>query len=524
MDTSDVSVFPVLYLGSTTSLPSIGEEAKPGRHWQIRSAAGLKSMDTMSRYWWLVRLDASGKKIVEEIVSAKAFFQQQFPVVDQSLALTDSQIQQHLMTLVGNRSQPTPRDNTTPSTLAELCLRCFISHQIEQTCLQLESKFGQEHGFTRHDLFPFVLDDVGPERSSAFPKRRQSSYPSLATEVLRTFESNRASLSTWVGRLVKNCPELNVFLLEHGVYLVSDWAILNDTSAKQLRRILTEFYHRTEPEIQRAIALLESHHVVYRRDRLQQRQAGSLGRCPPPTLEQQQQMAARLSQATTTVISSEEMMAQLQDLAQQLRRYRIVARSGVWPMDSLDVPETLLAAERQALVAAVEEEGTEQLEFLSAYRQQFIGCLDQALAQVTHHRLHLLQQKSPERATQFLTALHLFHCQGAAMAEIAPRVSLQAQYQVSRLLQLKEFRADVRREMLQSIRAWTIEQSKRYANSAQLDRLDAQVDAALDEQITSLFAAATAEASVPKNRPADSLFAQRLCYHLNHRNHYNGRP
>jgi hypothetical protein len=48
----------------------------------------------------------------------------------------------------------------------------------------------------------------------------------------------------------------NAFLLEHEVYLVSDWAILNDTSSKQLQRIFSQFHHLTSQEIQQAMQLL----------------------------------------------------------------------------------------------------------------------------------------------------------------------------------------------------------------------------------------------------------------------------
>ncbi|MGB8701858.1 MAG: hypothetical protein WCD18_20780 [Thermosynechococcaceae cyanobacterium] len=463
-------------------------------------------MGVISRYWRLVRLDGSGQRMVEELSAAKAFFTQQFLAKDDELDEADRLIQQRLFQIRGDRLTP------DASAMAEQCLRCFISHQIEQTCIQLAAQFGIDHGFTRQDLFPFVLDDMDP-RQPAVDATRPTTYEPLSVEVLRTFDPNRATLSTWIARLVKHHRELNRFLLAHGVYLASDWAILNDTTPKQLHRILTEFHQRTPSEIQTACLLLESYHAIYRRDRLEQRRSGHPGRCLPPSPEQCAQMAAWIQQSAQSRYEG-DLMAHLQDLAQQLRQYRIFVRGGTLATDSLEVPETRLAAERSSLLPSEDPDPNNAQEFLQAYRQQLMACLDQAIAQVTQQRLQGLHRKSAEMATHFRVALHLFHCQGMAMSEIAPRVALAAQYQVSRLLKLKEFRADVRRELLQRLSPWTLDQSKQYANPAQLHRLDAQVKDALDQQITALLSEAEAEASIPKNRPTQSLFAQRLCHHL----------
>ncbi len=118
----------------------------------------------------------------------------------------------------------------------------------------------------------------------------------------------------------------NAFLLEHEVYLVSDWAILNDTSSKQLQRILSQFHHLTSWEIQQAMQLLESYHAVYRAQRLRARQAGVKG-CQPPTTEQLRQMQERLSTQTNRMCP-ETLLAQLEEMASRLRQYRIHVRGG----------------------------------------------------------------------------------------------------------------------------------------------------------------------------------------------------
>ncbi len=127
-------------------------------------------MSTASRYWLLVIISTTGSCQTREITKAKAFFKQQFSETDAS----DADIQRQLLHLL---RQEQSSDDTT-SLMAELCLRCLISSQIEQVCTQIAVQFGGKHGFTRYDLFPFVLNDVGSTRV-------QSSYKSFATEILK---------------------------------------------------------------------------------------------------------------------------------------------------------------------------------------------------------------------------------------------------------------------------------------------------------------------------------------------------
>ena len=71
--------------------------------------------------------------------------------------------------------------------MPECCLRCFISYQIDQVCIQLERCFGSTYGFTRYDLFVLVLDDTLSELN----KIRQSNlatYQPLTIKILQTFD------------------------------------------------------------------------------------------------------------------------------------------------------------------------------------------------------------------------------------------------------------------------------------------------------------------------------------------------
>jgi hypothetical protein len=476
-------------------------------------------MTAASRYWKLVRLDATGRRKVEEIVSAKAFFGQQFPDLATGSDVPDTVIQRQLLALLGD-AQEAPVDEATSYLNAERCLRCFISSQIEQVCLQLEVQFGSDRGFTRYDLFPFVLDDtldsLRGTRSQVSSSSNPTTYTPMAIKILQTFEPERASLSTWTARLVKQHRELNDFLLEHGVYLVSDWAILNDTTVKQLQRILAEFHNFTSVEISRSSLLLESYHAVYRRERLKLRSSGVKGKCQPPSREQLQQIGHLFEQKAKLTLKSEEILERLQKLAERLRQYRIYARGGFSRPESLENLDIRIKVEQQQVSQSNSdsEAEREQAEFLGRYRQQFLHCLERAIAQAIQARLSYFQGKNPQKAEQFLQALQLFHCQGRSMGEIAPQIGLQAQYQVTRFLKLKEFRSEIRQLMLKDLPALIRGMAANYTDPDWLLQREQQIEAALNERVDALMQMAQTEVSLAERRSPSSLFAQHLCRYL----------
>jgi hypothetical protein len=463
-------------------------------------------MTSASKYWTQVKIDAAGNCKFVENIQAKAFFRQLFPDINES-EVPDALIQSQLVQLM--RAIP----ETVTNGIAKCCLQCFISYETYQVCQNLARQFGNEHGFTISDLLLFVLDDDY--------RPRISSYNSLQSEILDSFDPEKSRLATWTTRLVKHHKELNAFLLQYGVYLVSDWAILNDTSTKQLQRIFSQFYHLTALEIQQASQLLESYHAVYRTQRLQQRQQKTRGQCLPPTTEQLQQIGKRLSKSTTR-LASETLLAQLQEIASHLRKYRIHVRGGNLATESINAPNSDANKTSNSLSAFDfidnSDEPDEQTNFLNLYRQELLRCLDQALKQVINERVTKIERKDPEKAQKFLTALQLFHCQGYSMTKIAKIVDLPAQFNVSRLLQLKALRANVRERLLMLLRDRILvllsdhisDQTQAYTNPERIQL----IKEALEEQITLVIQESRKEASTPTNAKTpntQSLFAKRIC-------------
>ena len=454
-------------------------------------------MNQVSRYWTWIRIDEKQGCKSLEILIAKSFFLAQFSQI------SDQKVQSQLFTWF---QEAEPQRNNQP-TEAEVCLRCFISGLIKQVCIRLEVDFGRNHGFTHRDLFPFVLDDVEINFSL---KKLKDSYIPQAAKILSTFDPSRSNLATWTNRITKQERSLNLFLLEQGVYLLSDWAILNDTNPKQLERIYENFHQLSSQEIKQAQALLVSYHQVYRRDRWEKRKRGERGKCTLPTPEQLQEITKLFYLQTKVLLSQEFILKELQKLADLLREYRIHVRRGSLPTKPLDDNNSNLVAR----LAQEDNLPKEEEEFLVFYQEQLVKCLDQAIAEVIGDRKQKLRKKDVATAKKYLQALSLFHCQNKTMGEIAPLIGLRAQYQVTRLLKLKQLRVDIQQLTMQFLLKKVIKQSKSYLKPQQLQKLQQQIEEALEEQVQALIAEAESEVSKQSNLPKNSLFIQRMRKYL----------
>ncbi|MEM9151856.1 MAG: hypothetical protein AAGB19_15565, partial [Cyanobacteria bacterium P01_F01_bin.3] len=334
-----------------------------------------------------------------------------------------------------------------------------------------------------------VLDDDG---------QLEPTYPSVAVTILDSYDPTKAALGTWVARRTRDHPEVTRFCINLGFYRISDWAILNDTQVAQLPRFLN---HLSQGELQTATWLLDAYHRVYRRARLMQRQRGYRGRCAEPTVEQLKQIAPGQSPS--------EVLNQLQDLAYQLRQYRIAVRRGT-PLiaQSLDQPDT---AEVMVIDELDDESTQTQHAFMERYRVNFLASLDEAIKHVVQNYAEQYRRRKPPKDEIFLQALKLFHCQGLAMKEIAAQTGLSSQVQVTRLLQLKRFRADVCVYWLNRLKTEVQADALQHITPEQLDGISSRLDQILTEDTESVMAEAASEAQIPKNRTVNSVFARRLC-------------
>ena len=271
---------------------------------------------------------------------------------------------------------------------------------------------------------------------------------------------------------------------------------------------MSEFHNLTPREIQLASSLLESYHAVYRRDRLKNRQSKGK-KCQTPSVEQLERIANLINKKAQLAFSAQQTLSQLEQLASLLREYRIYVKGGRFQqVKSLDNSEINTEALQASIVTGESNDNRDRSDFLQSYQKQFKRSLDCSIEQVILIRLSKFKGKKAAKASQFLTALELFHCEGESMSAIAPIIGFQAQYQVTRLLKLKELRADIRHKMLQLMGDWIVTESK-FENPQLLKQREQEIAAALGEQIDLVLAEAEKEVSIANS--TQSILAQRIC-------------
>lgn len=437
------------------------------------------------QYWQMAMLTASGTQQATTISSVHDWLQDR--VLDElgAPAESDRTLQTWLCQLWQAKEEF--------SLLAGLSLRCCISHQIVGACFRLANEFGQRHDFTADELWSLVLDDDGS---------LEPHYTPLTLKILEKYNPQQSALSTWSSHMTLGNSDINGFCLERGLYRISDWALLNDTTMGQLARLP----RLSASELAQKQALLQAYHDVYRRDRMLQRsRSGRMSRCQEPTPKQLLEIKHNLSRSQLVSV----IFTELTELADQVREYRIANRSGQPPTSSLDDLN-----EYEAIPSEGYENDLVQDNFIQRYREHFIETLDEAIVFVMHAYMNRYQHHVSRRDEIYLRALELFHCKGLGMSEIARRVGLRSQSQVSCLLRLKSFR--------QEIVAYWLNQLKKRVNAAALEHVSPEcleqishkIDLILEEETNDCIAEAKSEAHSAYSQVRKSLFSRRLCVQL----------
>lgn len=420
----------------------------------------------LNQYWQLVRLRASGETQIVELSIAQAYIQQfcDFPDV------TDRALQLELF-----------QQFQSGAAEAGLCLRCVMSHYVLQECRAIVRQFGQHYQFTESDLLPYVLQDEGLLNF-------KQDYRPLTWQILQKFDPKTAQLSTWTSRLVRQHGELTQFLKSQGLWRISPWAILNDTSVSRMQRVLREVYHQTESEITQAGMVLESYRSIYLPDHIAQ----GGGKCSEPTPNQLQRMAELVQAKFDRVIPPEIILSQLQQLAHCQRQYRLGKASPPLPPPSTT-------------------EEPEIKDFIARYRDQFQRCLTAAIEQVIRDRLTKFQTEA--RAQSFLTALRLSYCDRLTQTKIAQRLGLR-QDQIANLLKLPDLRVAIRLHMLTHLKKEVIETAEKFTSVDRLRQFDQQIAAVLEEEINTLIQHDRQESYTVQSYMKGSRLGQQICAYL----------
>jgi hypothetical protein len=438
-------------------------------------------MNELVKYWTLLRINPAGGYQTEKLAIAQTYIAQTYPDMTES-----HQLQQHLT-----------RDYQNHSIEAELCLRCFISHCALEECNSIVRQFGEYYQFNQSDVLSYVLDDDGLSTSD---------YSPLSKKILASYNPAIATLNTWATRLVRQHPDLNQFLKQQGLFLKSDWAILNSTTLKRLQQVLSKRFYWSTEAIQTATRYIESYHAVYLSDRIAE---GSQGRCKEPTPEQLKRMAEYLQPKLGKTVSPNQILNQLLAIAECLRQHHLNRHQ----TESIEDKTIQIKAE-QKLVDSSSHGLESSEEFLYYYRAQFIKCLSAALETVIQDYTNRLQGQN--KADQFRIALRLLYCQRITMTQIAEQLDLKRQDNVARLLKLKTLRADVGLHMLKGLKQDISETAQNFVNPERLNRFADAIDAALRDQVDALIEKDAQQSKTPKAYQRDNLFAEQLCALLSH--------
>ncbi len=148
---------------------------------------------------------------------------------------------------------------------AFLCLRCLVSEPLEQKVRAIQRERGREHGLDLVTLASFALDDSGElleyEALKVLPEVQVRPF---TAQVVCSFDGGRgANLPHWARTKLQACPELKRYLREHGVLLISTWALLADSSGKRVREAL-ELFGTAALSIDRAAALHAAYCAAYK--------------------------------------------------------------------------------------------------------------------------------------------------------------------------------------------------------------------------------------------------------------------
>ena len=499
-------------------------------------------MVPIHRYSTIVHIDpadaGTGYKY-RQVPVAEGYFDRGYPEFKGETELSkteDIKIQTRLLSQIEKAVEKGENlDLVLAKSEAAICLRCYLSHAVLSACQELFLKFSDRGTrFQLQELLALVLVD----EAKPIEPRNQSVTFYHSFQVLQDYfkrdRSQRKSLNGWTYLRTRQSDLIEKFFLSCGLYFNTYWSILNSTSVKELEKIFREFYnvsataivHVSDAEIQRAGAILESYHRIYRGDRRKNR---AFGRCQPPTENQQQRMVADLQAKFGLEIDENLLIQELQGMAQRLREYRIYCENPMTVGTSLDAVNPVTGREKseeiadpQTLENSILEE-TQKKENLRDRLQDFLqdktlNSLDWGIERAFVDIIASLSRRCAHLADAIKPAFQLFYCQKKSQSEVANKLKI-TQSQVSRnikplapkLFDRTRYRTQEKllQTILEGVRGWQVVENPQQRDY--FDNLVQQVESFLSAQI---FLEAEAQLGDSRTRTQESLYVRRLCWYL----------
>lgn len=274
----------------------------------------------MREYSELRRLNSNGTFSVAVLQSCKELLQ--------VLASEDSEpsraLDRQLLQAATAQSDPSPL----------LALRCRVSHPFEAWLRATHGKYRESYGLDLLAMASYALDDTGsltlrtgPATTAPFVYAEIASMPKglispFSAEVIRTYDPQKCGLPHWA-RLKLQCHnELKAYFREHGLLLISDWALLADSSPKRVRESW-EVFGGGGFTADAALALHGAYKPLYREAMQAYRQATGKASGWQPDAAFLKALASEQPEART--------MEQLEAIAAAIRRLQ----SGRWQQSSV---------------------------------------------------------------------------------------------------------------------------------------------------------------------------------------------
>ena len=139
------------------------------------------------------------------------------------------------------------RSQAGQETLPLLCLRCRVSHPLEAWLQATHRLFQQSCGIELLAMASYALDDegrltipTGKDTTSVFTYAEIASRPKglmspFTAEVIRTYDPALCGLPHWARLKIQSHNGLKAYFKENGLLLISDWALLRNSSPKKVR-------------------------------------------------------------------------------------------------------------------------------------------------------------------------------------------------------------------------------------------------------------------------------------------------
>ena len=155
---------------------------------------------------------------------------------------------------------------STDSPLPLLCLRCRLSHPLEAWLKATFNAHHERHGIELKAMASYALDDEGAltircskESTADFTysmisSLRKGPTSPFSAEILRSFDPALCGLPHWARLKIQSNNELKAYFKQHGLLLISDWALLRNSSPRRVQEAC-QAHLRSSATIESLIAL-----------------------------------------------------------------------------------------------------------------------------------------------------------------------------------------------------------------------------------------------------------------------------